>query len=191
MIISVKNYSMSNDRLFVYDLETTHLNAYYGVILCASFMHKNKQYWIGLEQKDIKREDFNLVNFIANYLKDNSADIDSIVGYFSNSKFGFDNRFLLSRMLRFDFRLGIQFGDIDLFTVAKRLKTNLSLEVVSDFLDLEDKKFKEKPQTWLLYFVSRKARQDMERYNRNDVITTYRLYNKISHLIQYVPKVRF
>ena len=153
-------------RVGVFDLETSNLNADYGIILCGVFMDVNSNEpeilrWDMMpEFKRNKSSDRQLCEKI----KEKIESFDIVIGYNSSR---FDFNFLKARLLRHGLDIIAPVKHIDLYYVVKyKLKLHdAKLDTVAKFLNTKYEKTDVVGEKWVQALVeagNRKGREAMD-----------------------------
>lgn len=173
----------------IFDLETTNLNANYGIILCAAVKPLRlpaKVFRLDrIKGKSIRDEDKELVRSIIAEL--NKYDI--LVSY---NGIRFDNRFLLTRALYHQIDPPSEKFHFDMLQVARaKLRTNnRRLDTVVNFLDLEERKTAIDPKFWRWAMMGDTEAMDyVVKHCIQDVKTLELVYEKLKKFSKSVRKV--
>lgn len=141
-------------NILIWDIETTHLCANFGTILCAGFK------WLGVPGTHV----ISLPNFtgwrkdptddrrLVAALREKLLNADMLVTYYGEAtgKYGFDEPYLISKLLEHNLPPIPKIAHVDVY---KTVKTYLRLHrralgVVADFLQVEGEKTEVKPRIW-------------------------------------------
>lgn len=182
---------MVDAKILLWDLETTHLKADFGTLLCAGYK------WLG-EKKiyvptiaDTKRfqrdptDDYDLVKSFAEVLRE--ADI--WVTYFGK---GFDVKFMQAKMLEHGLGILPNTPHVDLYFVVKQnlALSRKSLGNVATFLNFEAAKTPVDGRTWKKAMAgSRAALKYIVDHCRADVALLEEAYLMLRPLVRQHPRV--
>ena len=179
---------MNGRRILVADIETTHLTANFGTGLCAG--HK----WFDEPEDSVKiisirdfkgwRRDPTDDSRLFKALYDVWMKADMVVTYFgaATTKNGHDEPFFISKLIEHGLPVLPEVAHVDLWKVARKyLKLHSRrLDVVSEFIGIEDKKTPVKATVWKRAMVGIPADIEyVEDHCRRDVIITDKTYRKL------------
>lgn len=184
---------MSKDpRILLFDIETTHLKADFGTLLCFGFK------WFGESKVEVpsiadfsawKKDPTNdkgLVKAAAEVL----SSADMWVTYYGK---GFDVKYLNSKLLEHDLPVLPNIPHVDLFyTVRGNLAlSRKSLANVSYFLKLDATKTPVEGRIWKRAMVGHEdSLRYIIRHCRSDVLVLEEAYLKLRPLVRTHPRVR-
>ena len=178
-------------KVVSFDLETSNLNADFGIVLCGCFMEygegksrKVKTLRID-DTKSYKKEPWNDRELVC-AIRDELEGADIICGW--NSK-RFDVPFLQGRLMYNNERTMSRIKHIDLMYQARyKVKLHSSrLAAVQSFLDLPDAKTEIKPQVWVKALTGdRKAMDYIATHCVQDVKVLDEVYSRLKHFVTII-----
>ncbi len=185
------DYSHESAKILFFDIETTHLKADFGTVLCIGYkwLGKPKVYVPAITEYESwdrdKTDDSGLVSdFLQVY---ESADM--VVSYFGK---GFDTKFLNAKLMEASGRLLPNTPHVDLFyTVKANLAlSRKSLENVGYFLGLSQEKTKVEGKIWRRAATGHGPSVNyIVRHCRADVLLLEEAYLKLRPLVRTHPRV--
>lgn len=176
-----------------FDLETSNLSADYGIVLCGVIksVHNGKPTILRWdEQRSFKKKPWDDKELIVS-IREELEKHDIIVSY--NGK-RFDVPFLNARLLHYGERTLKPMKHVDLYYIT-RWKFNISrnsLDNLSQFLDIEDRKTKIDGNLWVRALVGagkpkgKKAMDYIIDHCIKDVLVLEECYMKVKDLINYI-----
>lgn len=191
---------MPDPKILLWDIETTHLCANFGTILCVGyqwlddFLAEKDANILSLRsfrgwKKDVT-DDSRLVKKLYPILE--SADI--WVTYFGEAvgKWGFDEPYVISKLLEYGLPVLPKTAHVDIYRTARnylRLHRK-SLGVVADFLKVPGVKTEVLPRLWKQAMVGKSEALDyVEDHCRRDVALLGGVYMKLRPYVRTHPRV--
>ena len=170
-----------------YDIETTNLNANYGLVLCAVVKPKRmpwKVFKLDLTKNGIRDEDKTLIKEIIKELE----QYEFLVTY---NGVNFDNKYINTRAMYHRLRPLSEKLQIDLLQVTRRIMrtNNRRLDTIVNFLGLEERKTPIEPEYWRWAMLGdQKAMSRVVTHCIQDVLTLEEVHQRLAPFVKNVRR---
>ena len=177
-------------RKAFFDIECNHLNADWGLLICARIKWSDKKTIETFRITDHKQASLNDDRGIAKAIRDSLEDADTIVTWYGKK---FDVPYLQSRLLKWgETIMSPNISHLDLWATARyqlRLSSN-RLANIERFLELDATKTPINQGAWIEALAgSKKHMKTVVDHCKQDVLMLEEAYNKMLPLIKNHPHV--
>jgi len=178
-------------RILIFDLETSDLRSDWGFTICAGYkwLDERRIYCPSIMDYPDWHEDITDDSRLIKDVHKVMNEADMLVSFYGK---GFDLKWFNTKFLQHGLDVLPNHPHVDLFYTAKG-NLNLSrksLDNISKFLQLPQKKYHVQPEIWRKARVGvPKALEQVIEHCKRDVLITEKLYHRLKPLIRQHPRV--